>query len=71
MSNNNKNKRESIKGKAKGNPKKAMALINTEFRPYDLWAAGNCPVCGAYHSGDFNALDNIICRCGQLLYYDF
>ena len=41
-------------------------LIVDQFRPYDQWASGTCPVCGYGYSGD--AFCSIRCkRCGQLL----
>ena len=40
-------------------------LLDHQFRPYDMWEAGTCPVCGLYYQGDWGYSQ--CTRCGQKL----
>ncbi len=46
--------------------KRPQSFKNHKIRPYDLWEAGECPVCGWYYEGDL--IGQIKCPvCGQLI----
>ena len=45
---------------------KPQKLIKEQFRPYDLWVSGRCPVCGFKYEG--NSFCHVYCKkCSQLL----
>ena len=45
---------------------KPQKLIKEQFRPYDLWVSGRCPVCGFKYEGD--SFCHVYCKkCSQLL----